>query len=137
MVNQACSAISWPWSQVSDRVSCRGSVVIAAARASATNSARCPSGSPTSIRYRVDRSTSVLPVPARYRPSRVRRGTDGIRIVCGLSTSGTAAVVGQRDSGRVVFLPQWLGIPDDATGYVFVDGAPQPSLTVDLFGARV
>jgi len=36
-----------------------------------------------------------------------------------------------------VFLPQWLGIPDDATGYVFVDGAPQPSLTVDLFGARV
>ena len=80
---------------------------------------------------------SCLPVPARYRPSRVRRGTDGIRIVCGLSTSGTAAVVGQRDSGRVVFLPQWLGIPDDATGYVFVDGAPQPSLTVDLFGARV
>jgi hypothetical protein len=34
-VNRACSAISCPWSQVKDRVSCRGSVVIAAASASA------------------------------------------------------------------------------------------------------
>jgi hypothetical protein len=33
-VNLACSAISWPWSQVNDRVSCRGNVVIAAASAS-------------------------------------------------------------------------------------------------------
>ena len=49
MVNRACSAISLPWSQVSDRISCAGSVVIAAARASAT-ARRCPSGSPTSIR---------------------------------------------------------------------------------------
>jgi len=36
-----------------------------------------------------------------------------------------------------VFLPQRLDIPDDAAGYVFVDGAPQPGLTVDMFGARV
>jgi hypothetical protein len=54
-----------------------------------------------------------------------------------LSTLGTAAVVGEQDSGPVVFLPQWLGIPDDAAGYVFVDGVPEPGLTVDLFGARV
>lgn len=54
-----------------------------------------------------------------------------------LSTLGTAAVVGQQDSRPVVFLPQWLGIPDDAAGYVFVDGAPEPGLTVDLFGEPV
>jgi hypothetical protein len=54
-----------------------------------------------------------------------------------LSTSGTAAVVGEHDSRPVVLLPQWLGIPDDAAGYLFVDGAPEPGLTVDLFGEPV
>jgi hypothetical protein len=34
----------------------------------------------------------------------------------------------------VVFLPQWVGIPDDAGGYVFVQTAPAPDLVVDLFG---
>jgi hypothetical protein len=51
-----------------------------------------------------------------------------------LSTLGTAAVVGEQDGRPVVFLPQWLGIPDDAVGYVFFDGDPRPDLTVDLFG---
>jgi hypothetical protein len=50
-----------------------------------------------------------------------------------LSTLGTAAVVGEQDGGPVVFLPQWLGIPANAAGYVFIDGAPEPGLTVDLF----
>ncbi|MPZ29278.1 MAG: hypothetical protein GEV12_23530 [Micromonosporaceae bacterium] len=36
-----------------------------------------------------------------------------------------------------VFLTQWLGIPDDAGGYVFFDGDPRPGLTVDLFGTLV
>jgi hypothetical protein len=54
-----------------------------------------------------------------------------------LSTLGTAAVVGEQDSGPVVFLPQWLGIPDNAVGYVFVDGPPEPDLTADLFGELV
>jgi hypothetical protein len=54
-----------------------------------------------------------------------------------LSTLATAAVVGEQDGRPVVFLPQWLGIPDDAAGYVFLDRAPEPGLTVDLFGAQV
>ena len=54
-----------------------------------------------------------------------------------LSTLGTAAVVGKQDGRPVVFLPQWLGIPDDAVGYVFIDGVPEQGLTVDLFGSRV
>jgi hypothetical protein len=51
-----------------------------------------------------------------------------------LSTSGTAAVVGEQDGRPVVFLPQWVGIPDGAAGYVYFDGDPKPDLTVDLFG---
>lgn len=36
----------------------------------------------------------------------------------------------------MVSLPQWLGILDDAGGYVFFDGEPSPGLEVDLFGLR-
>ena len=54
-----------------------------------------------------------------------------------LSSLGTAAVVGEQDGRPVGFLPQWVGIPDDAVGYVFVDGVPEPGLTVDMFGARL
>ena len=42
MRSWACWAISAPWSQVSDRRSCPGSVVIVAAIASRTASAPCP-----------------------------------------------------------------------------------------------
>ena len=46
MVNRLCSAISWPWSQVSDFASCAGRCCTAAARASATASALwLPAGS--------------------------------------------------------------------------------------------
>ena len=84
----ACSAISAPWSQVSDRRSCSGSVVIAAAIASRTCSPPCPvTGGPfltggcrgsgggrcSSIVKRVERSTSVpiaeWPVPRIRSPS--------------------------------------------------------------------
>ncbi|MEU5726334.1 hypothetical protein [Micromonospora sp. NPDC047738] len=56
-----------------------------------------------------------------------------------LATNGRAAVVGRQDGKPVVFLPQWLGIPDDAGGYVYLDARPRPDLVVDLFGepARV
>ncbi|MFI2651004.1 hypothetical protein [Micromonospora fulviviridis] len=56
-----------------------------------------------------------------------------------LSTNGRAAVVGSQDDKPVVFLPQWVGIPDDAGGYVYLDAAPRPDLLIDLFGepARV
>ncbi|MEU0561256.1 hypothetical protein [Dactylosporangium sp. NPDC006015] len=53
-----------------------------------------------------------------------------------LSTTGKAAVIGRRDGRPVVFLPQFLGIPDDAAGYAFFDGPTSPSIEVDLFGAR-
>ncbi|MPZ26213.1 MAG: hypothetical protein GEV12_07105 [Micromonosporaceae bacterium] len=52
-----------------------------------------------------------------------------------LSTTGNVAKVGEQDRVPVVFLPQWLGIPDDAGGYVFCDCYPRSDLTVDLFGA--
>ncbi|MEH0970749.1 hypothetical protein V6U77_06380 [Micromonospora sp. CPCC 205546] len=54
-----------------------------------------------------------------------------------LSTNGRAAVVGHQDGKPVVFLPQWIGIPDDAGGYVHLDAPPRPDLVVDLFGAPV
>ncbi|WP_147437427.1 hypothetical protein [Micromonospora musae] len=54
-----------------------------------------------------------------------------------LSTNGRAAVVGSQDDKPVVFLPQWLGIPDDAGGYVYLDATPRSDLSVDLFGVPV
>jgi hypothetical protein len=51
-----------------------------------------------------------------------------------LSSIGTAAQIGEQDGQPVVFLPQWIGIPDDAAGYVFFNGDPSPELIVDLFG---
>ncbi|WP_406036341.1 hypothetical protein OG799_17780 [Micromonospora sp. NBC_00898] len=38
-----------------------------------------------------------------------------------------------------MFLPQWVGVPDDAGGYVYLDATPRPDLLIDLFGepARV
>ncbi|MER7417354.1 hypothetical protein ABT346_11290 [Micromonospora peucetia] len=37
----------------------------------------------------------------------------------------------------MVFLPQWIGIPDDAGGYVYLDAPPRPDLVVDLLGEPV
>ncbi|MEU4781958.1 hypothetical protein [Micromonospora sp. NPDC023633] len=54
-----------------------------------------------------------------------------------LSTNGRAAVVGRQDDKPVVFLPQWIGVPDDAGGYVYLDAPPRPDLVVDLFGEPV
>ncbi|PSK62641.1 hypothetical protein B0E53_05450 [Micromonospora sp. MH33] len=51
-----------------------------------------------------------------------------------LSTNGRAAVVGSQDGKPAVFLPQWVGIPDDAGGYVYLNATPRPDLVVDLFG---
>jgi energy-coupling factor transporter transmembrane protein EcfT len=51
-----------------------------------------------------------------------------------LSTDGRASVVGGRDGVPVVFLPQYIGIPDDAAGYAFYAGPPA-DLSVDLYGA--
>jgi hypothetical protein len=36
----------------------------------------------------------------------------------------------------VVFLPEYLGIPDDAAGYVFYEGALPADVTLDLYGAQ-
>src|SRR5258707_15444288 len=62
MLNRAWSAISLPWSQVSERRSWPGSVVMASLRASATASAPCPPGSATSMTNRLARSTRVAMV---------------------------------------------------------------------------
>ncbi|MEU4477629.1 hypothetical protein AB0F68_06080 [Micromonospora sp. NPDC023966] len=51
-----------------------------------------------------------------------------------LSTSGRAAVVGGQDGKPAVLLPQWVGIPDDAGGYVYLEATPRPDLVIDLFG---
>lgn len=37
----------------------------------------------------------------------------------------------------VAFLPQFIGIPDDAAGFVFVDGQPAADRSADLLGAGV
>lgn len=56
------------------------------------------------------------------------------RHLADLSTTGTAAIVGRQDGAPVVFLPQFLGIPDDAIGYVYFEGQPDDALLLDLFG---
>lgn len=56
------------------------------------------------------------------------------RYLADLSTSGRAAVVGRQDGKPVVFLPQFMGIPDDAVGFVYFDGQPDSDLLIDLFG---
>ncbi|MEV0731449.1 hypothetical protein [Polymorphospora sp. NPDC050346] len=53
-----------------------------------------------------------------------------------LSTDGRASVAGDQDGEPVVFLPQWLGLPDDAGGYAYLAGEPRPDLEVNLYGAR-
>ena len=52
-----------------------------------------------------------------------------------LSTDGRAAVIGQHDGRPVVFLPEYLGIPDDAAGYVFYECVLPADFTLDLCGA--
>lgn len=51
-----------------------------------------------------------------------------------VSTTGNAVVVGSQGGVPVWFLPQWLGIPDDAGGYVYFDGQPRSDVVIDLFG---
>ncbi|MEV0395095.1 hypothetical protein [Polymorphospora rubra] len=53
-----------------------------------------------------------------------------------LSTDGRAAVIAEQDGEPVVFLPQWLGFPDDAGGYAYLAGDPRPDLELNLYGAR-
>jgi energy-coupling factor transporter transmembrane protein EcfT len=52
-----------------------------------------------------------------------------------LSTTGQASVIGRYSGRPVVFLPQFLGIPDDAAGYVFYEGVLPADFTIDLYGA--
>jgi energy-coupling factor transporter transmembrane protein EcfT len=53
-----------------------------------------------------------------------------------LSTNGRAAAIGRHDGRPVVFLPEYLGIPDDAAGYVFYEGVLPADFTLDLYGSR-
>ncbi|MFC7482422.1 hypothetical protein ACFQX7_23765 [Luedemannella flava] len=52
-----------------------------------------------------------------------------------LSTDGRAAAIGRHDGRPVVFLPAYLGIPDDAAGYVFHEGTLPADFPLDLYGA--
>src|SRR5918995_6652606 len=56
------------------------------------------------------------------------------RYLADLSTNGRAATVARQDGKPVVFLAQFMGIPDDAVGYVYFDGEPDTDLLIDLFG---
>jgi hypothetical protein len=56
------------------------------------------------------------------------------RYLADLSTNGRAATVARQDGKPVVFLAQFIGIPDDAVGYVYFDGEPDTDLLIDLFG---
>lgn len=56
------------------------------------------------------------------------------RYLADLSTNGRAATVGRQDGKPVVFLPQFMGIPDDAVGFAYFDGQPDSDLLIDLFG---
>ena len=58
-VKLAWRAISFPWSQVSERRSASGKVVMCAATAAATESAVLPPGSATIMQNRVVRSARV------------------------------------------------------------------------------
>jgi energy-coupling factor transporter transmembrane protein EcfT len=51
-----------------------------------------------------------------------------------LSTDGRAAAIGRPNGRPIVFLPEYLGIPDDAAGYVFYEGEPG-DIVLDLYGA--
>jgi hypothetical protein len=53
-----------------------------------------------------------------------------------LSTDGRASVIDHQDGRPIVFLPEFLGIPDDAAGYVFYDGVIAPDRELDLYGAQ-
>jgi hypothetical protein len=56
------------------------------------------------------------------------------RYLADLSTNGRAATVAFQDGKPVVFLAQYMGIPDDAIGFVYFDGVPDSDLLIDLFG---
>lgn len=68
------------------------------------------------------------------RPGEEYYGQQLPRYLADLSTNGRAATVGRQDGEPVVFLPQFMGIPDDAVGYVYFDGQPDSDLVIDLFG---
>src|SRR5271169_2978770 len=68
MVKRRWWAISFPWSQVMDRVRWSGRVVMALFMASLTFSALRPSGRWRSIRYLVERSTRVPTADLRFLP---------------------------------------------------------------------
>lgn len=53
-----------------------------------------------------------------------------------LSTDGRASAIGRYSGRPVVFLPEYLGIPDDAAGYVFYEGVLPADFTLDLYGAQ-
>jgi hypothetical protein len=52
-----------------------------------------------------------------------------------LSTDGRASAIARYDGHPIVFLPEYLGIPDDAAGYVFFEGVSPEDVWVDLYGA--
>ncbi|WP_238015605.1 hypothetical protein KZZ52_55590 [Dactylosporangium sp. AC04546] len=76
----------------------------------------------------------------------VRHGTIGAsdtyygeplpRTLRDLSTNGRASAIGRYGGRPVVFLPEYLGIPDDAAGYVFYEGVLPVGFTLDLYGAQ-
>lgn len=52
-----------------------------------------------------------------------------------LATDGRASVVGQSSNGvPAVFVPQFLGIPDDAVGYVYLADERPDDVSMDLYG---
>ena len=53
-----------------------------------------------------------------------------------LSTNGRAAAISRHGGRPVVFVPEYLGVPDDAAGYVFYEGVLPADLTLDLYGSR-
>jgi energy-coupling factor transporter transmembrane protein EcfT len=76
----------------------------------------------------------------------VRHGTIGVsdayygeplpRPLRDLSTNSRASTIARYNGHPVVFLPEYLGIPDDAAGYVFFEGAVPADLMLDLYGAQ-
>lgn len=68
------------------------------------------------------------------RPGEGYYGQQLPRSLADLSTNGRAATVGRQDGKPVVFLPQLMGIPDDAVGFVYFYGQPDRDLLIDLFG---
>lgn len=56
------------------------------------------------------------------------------RHLADLSTNGRIAVVGRQGDEPVYFMPQYMGLINNAVGYAYDNGDPDPELVIDLFG---